>query len=58
MREAFVRGEHAVAVFSDLVKACDTTWKHGILQDLENTGLEGRLPNFVSNLLANRKCHV
>ena len=58
VREAFVRGEHAVAVFFDLEKAYDTTWKHGILKDLENACLKGRLPNFVSNFLANRKFRV
>ena len=58
VREAFVRGEHAVAVFFDLEKAYDTTWKHGILQDLKNAGLRGRLPTFVSNFLANRKFRV
>ena len=58
MREAFVRGEHAVAVFFDLEKAYDTTWKHGILQDLENVGLKGRLPIFISNFLDNRKFRV
>jgi Reverse transcriptase (RNA-dependent DNA polymerase) len=55
VREAFLRGEHAVAVFFGLEKAYDTTWKHGILQDLENSGLKGRLPIFIANFLANRK---
>ena len=58
VREAFVRGEHAVAVFFDLEKAYDTTWKYGILQDLENTGLTGRLPIFIANFLDNRKFRV
>jgi hypothetical protein len=58
VREAFIRGEHAVAVFFDLEKAYDTTWKYGILQDLRNAGLRGRLTNFVSNFLANRKFRV
>jgi ribonuclease HI len=58
VREAFVRGEHAVAVFFDLEKAYDTTWKYGILQDLENSGLKGRLPIFIANFLANRKFRV
>jgi hypothetical protein len=58
VREAFIRGEHAVAVFFDLEKAYDTTWKYGILQDLRNAGLRGRLTNFLSNFLANRKFRV
>ena len=35
LREAFVRQSHTVAVFFDIDKAYDTTWKHGILQDLQ-----------------------
>jgi hypothetical protein len=58
VRKAFVRGEHAVAVFFDLEKAYDTTWKHGILQDLESAGLWGRLPTFICNFLANRKFRI
>ena len=33
IREAFANGEHLVAVFFDLEKAYDTTWKHGILKN-------------------------
>jgi Reverse transcriptase (RNA-dependent DNA polymerase) len=44
VHEAFVRGEHATAVFFDMEKAYDTTWKYGILQDLQNAGLRGRCP--------------
>ena len=58
VREAFVRGEHAVGVFFDLEKAYDTTWKHGILRDLETAGLKGRLPKFIEGFLANRKFRV
>jgi hypothetical protein len=58
VREAFVRGERAVAVFFDLEKAYDSTWKHGILQDLESAGLRGRLPTIICNFLANRKFRV
>jgi Reverse transcriptase (RNA-dependent DNA polymerase) len=58
VREAFVRGELAAAIFFDTEKAYDTTWKYGILQDLQNAGLRGRLPTFVSNFLSNRKFNV
>jgi Reverse transcriptase (RNA-dependent DNA polymerase) len=36
VREAFVRGGHATAVFFDMEKVYDTAWKYGILQDLQN----------------------
>jgi len=34
LRETFVKGEHAVAIFFDLEKAYDMTWRYGIMQDL------------------------
>ena len=44
IRDAFIQNQHLVAVFFDLQKAYDTTWKHGILQDLHDMGLRGNLP--------------
>ncbi|WP_419606317.1 RNA-directed DNA polymerase, partial [Thiolapillus sp.] len=34
IRNAFAKKEHVLAIFFDLEKAYDTTWKHGILSDL------------------------
>ena len=39
IREAFIKKEHLVAVFFDLEKAYDTTWKYGIINDLQEIGL-------------------
>ena len=39
IRDAFVKKEHVVAVFFDLKKAYDTTWKYGILRDLHEFGV-------------------
>jgi hypothetical protein len=58
IREAFVRKEHVVSVFFDLEKAYDTTWKHGILLDLFNAGLRGRMPDFISRFLSDRHFKV
>ena len=58
IREAFARKEHIVAVFFDLEKAFDTTWKQAILKDLHALGLRGHLPMFVENFLAKRKFQV
>ena len=58
LREAFVRQSHTVAIFFDIEKAYDTTWKHGILQDLQNMHLKGHLPNFIKNFLSDRKFSV
>ena len=58
IREAFIKKEHLVAVFFDLEKAYDTTWKYGIMKDLHEIGLKGRLPIFVQNFLSNREFKV
>ncbi|KAG1658849.1 RNA-directed DNA polymerase from mobile element jockey [Nymphon striatum] len=58
VREAFVRREHLAAVFFDLEKAYETTWKYGILRDLFNSGLRGRMPIFINNFLHHRKFRV
>ena len=44
VREAFIKKEHITAVFFDLEKAYDTTWKYGIMRDLRDFGLKDRLP--------------
>jgi len=53
--KAFIQKQHAVAVFFDLEKAYNTTWKYGIMQDLFNAGLRGRLPLFIQDFLQNRQ---
>ena len=58
IRDAFVKKEHVVAVFFDLEKAYDTTWKYGILRDLHEFGVKGRLATFVESFLANRSIQV
>lgn len=58
LREAFARKKQVLAVFFDLEKAYDTTWKHGILSDLHDLNLRGRLPIFISNFLSDRRFRV
>ena len=53
-----MRQECVVSVFFDLEKAYDCTWKYGILRDLHDAGLRGRMPDFISNFMANRSVHV
>ena len=57
VREAFIKKEH-VAIFFDLEKAKDTTWKHGILRDLHELGFRGRLLCFISNFPSDRLFQV
>lgn len=41
VREAFIHKQHCLAVFFDLEKAYDTTWRFGILRDLAELGIRG-----------------
>ena len=45
-------------MFFDLEKAYDTTWKYGILRDLQEFGVKVRLANFVESFLATRSIQV
>ena len=58
IRDAFVAKEHVVAVFFDLEKAYDTTWRHGFMRDLHDFGVRGRLATFIENFLADRWIQV
>ena len=58
IRDAFIQNQHLVAVFLDLQKAYDTTWKHGTQQDLHNMGLRGNLPIFIGNFLTDRTFQI
>ena len=44
--------------FFYLEKAYNTTWKYGIVTNLHDIGLRGRLPNFISNFLSDRSFNV
>ena len=56
--ETFIRKQHLTAVFFVLEKAYDTTWKYGIIWDLYDLGLRGRLPMFIKNFLFERTFRV
>jgi len=49
-----VQRQHAVAIFFDLEKAYERTWKYGTMNDLHDAGLRGRLPCFIEGFLRNR----
>ena len=40
--------------FFDIEKACDTTWKYGILKDIHDMDLRGRLPLFIQKEILNQ----
>ena len=58
IREAFIKKEHVVSVFFDLESAYDTTWKYGIMNDLHDFGIRGRLAHFISAFLNERQFRV
>jgi ribonuclease HI len=58
VRDAFIVKQHVVTIFFDLEKAYDTTWKYGIMKDLHDMGLRGRLPNFINSFLKDCKFQV
>ena len=55
IRDAFLNKQEVVSIFFDLDKAYDTIWKYGILRDLHEAGLRGRMPIFISNFLDLKK---
>ena len=58
VREALLQKQHVTAIFFDLEKAYDTTWKYGILKDLHDAGFRGPLPLFIAGFLSDRKFSV
>ena len=47
VRERFLNREYVVSIFLDLEKAYDTTWKYGIMKNLHDMDLRGRLALFI-----------
>lgn len=58
IQEAFICGEYLVAVFLDIAKAYDMVWVRQVLKILQDLGLKGHLPRFISNFLKDRKIKV
>ena len=55
---SFALRQHLIAIFFDIEKAYDTTWRHGILRTLHSWGYRGHLPHFLSNFLSNRSFRI
>ena len=54
IREGFIKKKEHITIFFNLEKAYDNTWKFGIIKDLYNLKLRGRLPKFIKNFLTDR----
>ena len=48
---AFVLRQQLVAMFFDLNKACDTTWRYGIVKAERQSGIRCKLAVFIKNFL-------
>ena len=58
VRQALANKQHTIAIFFDLEKAYDKSWRYGILKSLYDFGLRGNLPHFLSSFLSNRTIKV
>ena len=58
IKAAFSRKEHTIAVFFDLRKAYDTTWRPLIIKNLSSGGIRGRMLHFINNFLDGRKFQI
>ena len=54
VKRGFTLKKITVAVFFDIQKAYDTTWRYSILRSLYNNKLRGELPIFIRNFLSDR----
>ena len=54
----FENGKFVLAVFFDLQKVYDTTWKRAVLRKLLSLGFCGHLPIFIRDLLTDRTFRV
>lgn len=58
IREAFVKKEYAYAVFLDVTKAYDTTWRRLVLNRLSEWKIGGKLLKFLETMLHRRNFKV
>ena len=54
IRRGFLRKQVTVAIFFDIQKAYDTTWRYSILKSLHQNGFRGHLPIFIKNFINER----
>ena len=54
IQQGFVQNCQTIGVFFDMEKAYDTTWRNGILKQLQKMGIKGNLIRFIHSFLSNR----
>lgn len=58
IQNSFIMKQHTIAVFFDLEKAFDRTWRYLILEKIHKWGFKGHLAYFIKNFLSDRKFQV
>ena len=58
VRKAHANNEEVVSIFFNMEKTYDLTWRHDILMDIHEAGLEGRMFKFIQNFLIPRSFKV
>jgi len=58
VKQSQASNKYVTAVFFDLEKAYDLTWRYGILRDLHRMGFRGFLPKFICAFLQDRTFKV
>jgi len=58
VKQAYANNKYVTAVFFDLEKAYDLTWRYGITRDMHRIGFRGYLPKFIGAFLRNRTFQV
>ena len=58
INHAFQKKQQVAAVFFDLKKAYDVTWRPLILSQLHKSGIDGRILKYIQNFLSDRKFQI
>ena len=58
IKSQFARRKNILATFFDISKAFDQVWHYKLLQKLKNFNFHGKMLNFISNFIKDRKIQV
>ena len=58
IREAFCSKKTTIAIYFDIERAYDSTWRHQILKKMQEVGIKGQLGTFIKNFMKDRSFQV
>ena len=58
IQQGFANQCQIIGVFFDLEKAYDTTWRHGVIKQLQNMEVKGNMIRFIRSFLSDRSIKV